>query len=110
MTAPAFYTPPGGIIEDTPEYTFSYAVDSTTHAVTLSTVYKPGSDGFNAAALAAVARNAITDLNTAEALLNSGGAKWDGLTAAQRTAIMIGLVRQNRALIRLVIGNLDSPS
>lgn len=51
---------------------------------------------------------AIADLTTAEGLVSANG--WDGLTPAQRKAIALGLVRQQRAIIRYVLNLLDSPS
>lgn len=98
------------ILQDTALYTLFLDVDDARGYRSVRCVDKPGSPGANRAALVEAALAAIADLNTAEALLVGGGAKWDGLTPAQRTAISIGLVRDMRAVIRLALNLLDSPS
>lgn len=106
MPPPVTFTPPGGVIEDNAEFTFSYTMSGS--AVSFQTVYKAGSAGFNAQALKARSQQAITDCNTAEALINANG--WDGLSPAQRKAISLGIVQAIRAQARLNLGVLDSPS
>lgn len=68
----------------------------------------PGTKNANRQALQTAAGNAIADLNTAESLVVANG--WDGLTPAQRKAIALGEIRDIRALIRLSLNLLDSPS
>lgn len=108
MTAPTVFTPPGGIIDDNADFTWSYTMDAGTRVVTFSIVYKPGSAGFNQQALSTRLQAAITDCNTAEGLINANG--WDGLTPAQRKAIMLGVVQDIRAAARLVSSRLDASS
>ena len=64
----------------------------------------------NAASLLTLAAAAIAQLDTADALLTASGTAWDAATPVQRTALMRQLVRQNRALIRIVLGLTDAAS
>lgn len=99
------------VVSDDASCTVIEDVDDTSkRLVATRVVWKSGSSEFNRDALNVLAKSAVADLNQAETLLNGGGGRWDALTPAQRTAIIAGLVRQNRALIRLVLGLLDSPS
>lgn len=81
-----------------------------TGSIVLRTVWKAGSAGYNLQQLQAAATNAIATLNTAETQLSASNGAWDAATPAQRTALMLGLTRDVRALIRLALNLLDSPS
>lgn len=83
--------------------------DTVTTAVTLRAVQKQPSAA-NYVSIINASSNAIATLNTAESLLQAGGPAWDNATPAQRSGLMLNLVRQNRALIRLALGLLDQPS
>ena len=98
------------IIYDGPDRQDIKEVDDVARCTTYRTIWKAGTPAFNQAALQTVAANAIATLNTAESLLQAGGPAWDNATPAQRSALMLALVRQNRALIRLAINALDQPS
>lgn len=96
-------------IFDCADYTMFRDTDTISGAVTLRAVQKQASAA-NYVALINASSGAIATLNTAESLLQAGGAAWDNATPAQRSGLMLNLVRQNRALIRLALGLLDQPS
>jgi hypothetical protein len=101
-------TPVTTILEDTAERTVTRIVDTARGFESVSTVYKAGTPQFNQQALATRNLQAIADCSTAEGLLNASG--WDGLTANQRKAIMLGVVQALRAQARLNLNQFDSPS
>jgi ABC-type amino acid transport substrate-binding protein len=96
------------IIEDNADHTVTVVVDDVLGTRTETLVYKPGTRGANVQVLLGRADAALSDITTARALISGGGAKWDGLTPAQRTAFVDGLLADVGALIRLAIGRLES--
>lgn len=98
------------VLVDDAEKTTTQVIDSVLGTKTLQTVYKAGTPQFNVQALQTAAVSAIATLNTAESILVAGGSAWDTATPAQRTTLMLGLTRDVRALIRLLLGILDQPS
>lgn len=97
------------LIVDGPDVTLFRDTDNSTGAVTLRAVAKTGA-ATNYAAIINASGAAIATLNTAESILVAGGAAWDNATPAQRSSLMLGLVRDMRAVIRVMLGAFDSPS
>lgn len=96
-------------IYDCADYTLFRDTDTVTTAVTLRAVQKQPAAA-NYVAIINASSGAIATLNTAENLLQAGGPAWDNATPAQRSALMLGLTRDVRALIRLILGLMDKPS